>query len=603
MKDEYASWLGRALVLLAAVTVVCATSLTGRAADAIPDETCLLCHGEATLTKTAANGQVLKLYVDQAKHQASVHRAIGCAGCHADLTSDHPDPQKIAKPVDCRRCHAEQATTYSASVHGLAAARGDSKTKVPGCTDCHGHHDILSRNSPAGPVYFANLTKTCGTCHDKPAAEVAASVHGQATAAGQHEAPTCIDCHGEHRILSLAGLSPIKMAEITCSKCHASAAMNAKFHLPADRVSTFLGSYHGLAAQGRSTNAANCASCHGHHLILPSQDPRSSVSPAHLAETCGKCHPGATAKFALSAVHSDGATGEDMATKINRYVRLVYLGLIFVTVGTLALHNLLAWLRTALAARRARGPTVLRMNRTQRIQHFILLFSFILLALTGFALKYPDTWLAFLFGNNEDVRRWLHRGAGVMLMGLGVYHSLYVIFTHDGRRLLRDFWPRFQDLKDLLINFCYLTGHRSERAKFGRFGYPEKMEYWAVAWGTFLMGATGLMVWYKLIVTGWLPRWVIDVALTIHYYEAILACLAIAVWHFYHVIFAPDVYPMNWAWWDGKVTSRWHAHEHPLEILPDAPAVPHLGEAQHPPANPPPAPQAAPTPPGDEPKK
>jgi hypothetical protein len=61
------------------------------------------------------------------------------------------------------------------------------------------------------------------------------------------------------------------------------------------------------------------------------------------------------------------------------------------------------------------------------------------------------------------------------------------------------------------------------------------------------------------------------VALTIHYYEAILACLAIVVWHFYHVIFAPDIYPMNWAWWDGNVPKHWHDEEHPLEQLePDA---------------------------------
>jgi cytochrome b subunit of formate dehydrogenase len=70
------------------------------------------------------------------------------------------------------------------------------------------------------------------------------------------------------------------------------------------------------------------------------------------------------------------------------------------------------------------------------------------------------------------------------------------------------------------------------------------MEYWAVVWGTIIMGVTGLMIWFKMDVTHWLPRWAVDVALTIHYYEAILACLAIIVWHFYHVIFDPDVYPL-----------------------------------------------------------
>jgi hypothetical protein len=62
-----------------------------------------------------------------------------------------------------------------------------------------------------------------------------------------------------------------------------------------------------------------------------------------------------------------------------------------------------------------------------------------------------------------------------------------------------------------------------------------------------------------------MPRWIVDIALTIHYYEAILACLAILVWHFYHVIFDPDVYPVNWAAFSGKVSARWQEEEHSLE--------------------------------------
>jgi cytochrome b subunit of formate dehydrogenase len=109
------------------------------------------------------------------------------------------------------------------------------------------------------------------------------------------------------------------------------------------------------------------------------------------------------------------------------------------------------------------------------------------------------------------------------------------------------------------------------KPKIGRFGYSEKMEYWAVVWGTIIMGVTGLVVWFKMDVTQFLPRWAVDVALTIHYYEAILACLAIVVWHFYHVIFDPDVYPLNWACWNGKVSKHWQEEEHPLEAMPAAP--------------------------------
>ena len=111
----------------------------------------------------------------------------------------------------------------------------------------------------------------------------------------------------------------------------------------------------------------------------------------------------------------------------------------------------------------------------------------------------------------------------------------------------------------------YLAGFTGQKPQIGRFGYAEKMEYWAVVWGTIIMGATGLAIWFKIDVTQYLPRWVVTVATTIHYYEAVLACLAIIVWHFYHVIFDPEVYPLNTACLDGRISEEFQAHEHPLE--------------------------------------
>jgi cytochrome b subunit of formate dehydrogenase len=114
--------------------------------------------------------------------------------------------------------------------------------------------------------------------------------------------------------------------------------------------------------------------------------------------------------------------------------------------------------------------------------------------------------------------------------------------------------PKVKDVKDVLQNFTYYLGARFNRPKIERFGYPEKAEYWAVIWGTIIMGLTGLMIWFKISVFGFLPRWWIDIALAVHFYEAVLATLAIIVWHFYHVIFDPDVYPINWAVLDGRVS-------------------------------------------------
>jgi cytochrome b subunit of formate dehydrogenase len=241
-------------------------------------------------------------------------------------------------------------------------------------------------------------------------------------------------------------------------------------------------------------------------------------------------------------------------------VRKIYLVLIGLTIGAFTLHNGLIWWRKALAARHQRFTLHERLSRSQRIQHVILAVSFIVLALTGFALKYPDSWLALLLGADEAIRRWSHRVAALALILLAFYHVLYVTFTREGRSLVRAFWPGRSDVSEARHNVAYALGHVPRMARPKQFGYAEKIEYWAVVWGTIIMGITGLMIWFPVEVTRFLPRWTVDVATTIHYYEAILACLAIVVWHFYHVIFDPDIYPLNWAFWDGR-TPKAHAHE------------------------------------------
>src|SRR5437867_6319729 len=79
------------------------------------------------------------------------------------------------------------------------------------------------------------------------------------------------------------------------------------------------------------------------------------------------------------------------------------------------------------------------------------------------------------------------------------------------------------------------------------------------------MVLTGLMIWFMLWIFAFLPRWAIDIALAVHFYEAVLATLAIVVWHFYHVIFDPDVYPMNPAFIDGRVSEELYRQEHELD--------------------------------------
>jgi cytochrome b subunit of formate dehydrogenase len=314
-----------------------------------------------------------------------------------------------------------------------------------------------------------------------------------------------------------------------------------------------------------STTAADCASCHGAHDVLPSSDPRSAIHPKNLQKTCGKCHQGAQANFAKGKVHRTDDDVSDTPSKIVTWIRRIYVFLIVSTIGFMVLHNLLIWWKKAVAARRQRdrGRTVVRMNTNQRIQHAVMVTSFFVLVISGFALAWPDSILAKLFGPGEVVRRIVHRIAAVVMMAIGLYHLAYMLFTREGRIGLRELWVRVADGRDLFDVLRYYLGLSTKKPQFGRFSYAEKMEYWAGMWGTIVMAITGLMIWYSVGVATWIPRWWIDVATTVHYYEAILATLAILVWHLYHVIFDPDTYPMNWSWYDGKMSEEHFKHEHP----------------------------------------
>lgn len=557
---------GRSAFLAGVITLLLGAQAV-RAADVINDSECMECHSDKTLASTNAVGRVKVLFIDQAKLSASVHKTNSCQSCHADLTSNHPDDNVAAKPVNCAQCHQGQSDSYGASVHGLAARAGKQASAT--CQDCHDSHEILPPTLPASPLHFSKIAKTCGACHEGAAQQVAQSVHGKASAAGYREAATCTDCHSEHKIESLSSSSSLKISKDVCSKCHASEKINTKFRLPKDRVKTFFESYHGMASQYGSTVAANCGSCHGYHMVLPSTDVASTIHTNNLVATCGKCHPGATEKFASGKIHVDiasAASGGALGEKLNWWVRRVYLIMIAGVIGLMGVHNGLHMLKKHRELSKTRKRTVVRMDQAQRLQHMVLAVSFIILAVTGFALKYPDSWAATMLGSSEAFRRWSHRVAGVVLIVVGAYHIWYVIATREGRRLVSDFYPRLKDVKDVLHAARYMVGLSSTKPPIARFGYAEKVEYWAVVWGTIIMGVTGLMIWFKMDVTRFgIPRWVVDIALTIHYYEAILACLAIVVWHFYHVLFDPSVYPLNMACWDGRVSAEWQHEEHPLD--------------------------------------
>jgi len=214
------------------------------------------------------------------------------------------------------------------------------------------------------------------------------------------------------------------------------------------------------------------------------------------------------------------------------------------------------------------GAHYLRWTRAERIQHCLLAASFIVLVVTGFALRYPDAWWVRPFVGQEwlfNLRGVVHRIAGATLLGLGFVHVYYLAFTPRGRLQIAALLPGLRDLVDAWANLRYNLGVARRKPKFGHYTYFEKVEYWALIWGTVVMGITGLMLWFNSLTLKIFPRWVIDLVTVVHLYEAWLASLAIVVWHFYYVIFNPDVYPLNSSMLNGLISEEELRDEHALE--------------------------------------
>ncbi len=213
-----------------------------------------------------------------------------------------------------------------------------------------------------------------------------------------------------------------------------------------------------------------------------------------------------------------------------------------------------------------------RFSLSQRLQHIFMFVPFIVLVVTGFPIKFPDT--AFwshsinLFGGIDTVRT-IHRVAAVVMIADFAVHVFYVFFNIvrnrtplSGMHLL----PNLQDARDIATNIRYFLFLSEERPRFHRFSYIEKFDYWAVFWGMFIMAGSGLLLWYPEASGQWFPSEVIQIAYVAHSDEALLAFLAIVIWHFYNVHFNPRVWPANKVWYRGTLSEEEMMHEHPREL-------------------------------------
>jgi formate dehydrogenase gamma subunit len=552
--------------------------------------TCARCHQEEQKKfLTSAHSTAL------ASGSKAAPSCVDCHGAHdiSPVESSESPLFRTREAGVCLKCHLENrdirkqvgvaagfVAGYQTSVHGVALASGNLKAAA--CSDCHGSHDLRKASDPSSRVNKQNIAETCARCHPGISKTYSGSIHGTVLKKGNVDAPACTDCHGEHEIYARsdprARVAAKNVSEQVCAKCHNSVQLNRKYGMPSGLFETYSDSYHGLAARAGSVEVANCASCHGVHNIKPSSDPASTVNRVHLAATCGRCHPGANKNFARGSVHVTVARNSGGA--VLYWIRAFYISLIVLVVGSMFLHNLLDFLKRArhrLALRQGRiaperyaGMQHVRMTLNERIQHAALLISFILLVLTGFMLRFPDAWWVIpirqLSGSFFAVRSVTHRVAGVLMIAISLYHLFYLFFTKRGRQFRTDMLPRRKDAIDVWANLRYLMGLSKNRPLFDRFGYIEKAEYWALIWGVVIMAATGIVMWFDNYFIGLFTKLGWDISRTIHFYEACLATLAIVVWHFYFVLFSPDVYPMSTSWLTGKISEEEMAQEHPLEL-------------------------------------
>jgi len=231
----------------------------------------------------------------------------------------------------------------------------------------------------------------------------------------------------------------------------------------------------------------------------------------------------------------------------------------------------------------------LRMNLAERIQHIVLITTFLILMLTGLPLIFYDLkFLKPIFSLEKSfyVRGILHRVAAVGLILNVIWHVYYTIFTKRGRNNFKELLPGLKDLKDAfelfwhnlgLMRFLYRKGFLKKFFKahpywlfektpeYGRYNFIEKFEYWAVVWGSVVMIISGFFMWNVELSLSLFPLWVHDIFVIVHGYEALLAFLAVIIWHMYNVHLNPEVFPMSKVWLNGKITGKELRTIHPLE--------------------------------------
>jgi predicted CXXCH cytochrome family protein len=522
------------------------------AAQGDPDApVCLDCHDQhATLSKRIPASQTFARNVPALCaqcHRTGQTAAVRIESAHLmeDIEAAGPEPlEALARTMDI----PPPVESYEMSIHGKGLFESGLVVTAT-CSSCHTAHRELPADDPNSSVHPDNLAGTCGTCHHGIEEIFNSSIHSPDVGEpdDHRSLPTCEDCHTSHTIRRVDRGDFRLLMMNQCGRCHE------------DEAETFFDTFHGKVSRLGDEAAAKCYDCHGTHNILPTSEPTSLLSRRNVVETCSQCHAGANIRFTGYLTHATHHDPEKYP-----FLFWTFWGMTALLVGTLTFATLhtLAWLfrlvRTPEARKRHHAkpgePLYRRFTVFQRSLHGVMLLSFFILALTGMVLKFSYMgWaqiLARLAGGFQTTGV-LHRVGAVALIGTFLVHLWDVRKQKKSAGLTwwqyitsRDsiiFGPR--DLREFGQSIKWFFG-RGPRPKYGRYTYWEKFDYFAVFWGMFIIGSTGLLLWFPELFTIIIPGRSVNVATILHSDEALLAVAFIFTVHFFNTHFRPDKFPM-----------------------------------------------------------
>jgi cytochrome b subunit of formate dehydrogenase len=538
--------------------------------------------------------------------------ADACVDCHNGSDAPAVDTTAFGQSVhadkaSCTDCHAGYAMgPHEAELPALGAAEQAVVDRLARARWPKGEPAHLVKDPKAEPketkVTSPRAYLACGGCHEMEHADAMAgwekSVHSRWLREDTKVAgPTCGSCHGPiHALKKLAPYAPTAAArqdvpadrrEIAarCEACHGNEEFAKAAGINPETALTYHDSIHGRLARVGNAQAPVCVSCHaaskaqgGSHAIVAKTDPASAVSQGSRKDTCARCHEGASDTFAALIAHKPiQETGGHVVPHV---IHVAFSYLTTLTLLFFAFHVLVDFvyeLRQRLAKKPHGDPadaqrSVVRFDIHQRAQHWLMLSGVILLGITGWPLRgagdldaagYSRSFMK-VFGGAEGAALW-HRVGAVLIILSAVYHLFYLTFLASKKRLPFSMLPVPKDAIDMKDNILFMLGVKKERPKFDRYMYLEKFDYWAVFWGIVMMVGTGFIFWFPAFFAAWAPSWLITAALIIHGEEATLAILFLFVVHFYNVHLKPSIFPMNWAWLNGRISVEALKHEHPLE--------------------------------------